>query len=177
MLSSIDSRPPLAYDLFSGSGSALEAFREAGWQVVTVDTERWGRPSIQADVRQLPLHKKPDFLWASPPCTEYSTANPRRQAIERPNYELWWATLRIIRELEPRWWVIENVRGAARWWGLPAFHYGPFYLWTNLSEIRMRATDRPPRKTDHRSPRLRARIPPELSEAVLVAVARSGRVR
>lgn len=114
-----------AIDLFAGTGSATRYFEEAGWTVDKVDILQ-GR-----DVRE--YHpSKADFVWASPPCTEYSYSN-RKFATWESKYEtapkLWRDSLRVVREARPRFWIIENVKGAQQVWGRAPYHYGSFFLW------------------------------------------------
>jgi hypothetical protein len=52
------------------------------------------------------------------------------------------AALRVIEECQPTWWVIENVRGAVKWFapilGEPKQVHGPFYLWGSFPPFRCR---------------------------------------
>ena len=59
--------------------------------------------------------KRVDLLWASPPCQPYSRAGARKGADDARDG--WPATLAAIREVRPRWVVIENVVGspASEW--------------------------------------------------------------
>lgn len=72
-----------------------------------------------------------DLVWASPPCTQLSTASRKRDV--GAGLVLVRAALRIIDEIRPRWWVLENVHGATRaigdLIGPPVACYGSFYLW------------------------------------------------
>ena len=64
-----------------------------------------------------------DFIWASVPCTTFSVASigkhwdldglPKTEECIK-NLRLLYHTLRIIRELRPQYWVIENPRGMMR---------------------------------------------------------------
>ncbi len=65
-------------ELFSGSGQISAAFREHGWDTVTLDSD----PRCGADLQMSALDfqpathldaKKIDLVWASPLCTFYST--------------------------------------------------------------------------------------------------------
>jgi hypothetical protein len=42
---------------------------------------------------------------------------------------LWLEALRVIKEAAPRYWVIENVKGAQQRWGRAPYHYGAYFLW------------------------------------------------
>ena len=65
-------------DLFSGTGSAAQIFREKGFQVLTLDNNPKFHPDILCDIREWDYKVYPegyfDFIAMSPPCTEYSTA-------------------------------------------------------------------------------------------------------
>lgn len=147
-------------DLFSGTRAATAPWARRGYNVICVDNDPRTRPDILADVRALPIAGRPIFIWASPPCQQYSLANQAR----RPDLSLWEATLEVIRELAPRFWVIENVRGACRYWGIPAARWGPWFIWANF-RIRVPRSSAPP-KMRHRDPAERARIPTLLANAV-----------
>ena len=86
----------------------------------TVDIEDRFEPTICCDIRSLcphavrKLYGRPDFLWFSPPCTEFSRLN-RKKRQER-DYEVALALvercLEFIHILQPsRGFVIENPRG------------------------------------------------------------------
>lgn len=113
-------------DLFSGTRSATRFFAQVGDQVEYVD--------ILDGIDALEYHAPHafDFVWASPPCQEYSYFN-RKFGTWESKYDtsdaLWLAALRIIKEARPRWWIIENVKGAQQRWGRAPYHYGPFFLW------------------------------------------------
>lgn len=74
-----------AVDLFSGTGSATRIFRQRGHYVFTVELDEKFDADLHADVRELtPLDlmepfrwRRPDFIWASIPCTSYSTGSFR----------------------------------------------------------------------------------------------------
>ncbi len=128
----------LAVDLFAGTQAATAAFRARGWRVVTVDLSRAGRPDVVADVGRLPLAGTVDFLWASPPCTEFSSANARvDHRTKRPSLELVFATLAAVCGLRPRYWILENVRGAIPFLGIPVQKIGPWCLWGYFPPLRV----------------------------------------
>lgn len=80
---------------------------------------------------------KVELVWASPPCTQFSTA--RAELIEHPSMEILEACMDIIDHLNPTWWIIENVRGAVRHFekplGPPTQVIGPFYLWGKFPHL------------------------------------------
>jgi C-5 cytosine-specific DNA methylase len=171
----------LAVDLFAGTGAATRAFVDAGWRVVTVDLvpprgarrREWLRPGrlpIAGDVRALPLQiaEPVDFLWASPPCTDFSDANPARPA--RPSLELVVAALEAVAQLRPRFWILENVRGAIPFLGIPVQKVGPWCLWGYFPALRVSLDMQLHRKTRRRSAVARATVPYALSHAALTAV-------
>ena len=165
----------IALDLFSGTGAATAAFRRAaGWSVFALDLDQARRPDVVADVRRLPFAGGIDFLWASPPCTEFSDANPEnRTAIAgRPSLECVAATLAAVRDLRPRFWILENVRGAIPFLGIPVQKIGPWCLWGYFPPIQVSVGLVNWRKSRFRSAADRGRIPDALSEAVYRSVSR-----
>lgn len=122
-------------DLCSGFGGASAAMRERGWTTIRVDIEPRVKPDVVADIGALPFRPFPvDLLWVSPTCTEYSRYDQPGLFPDRklPDLKLWHTAERIIAEWQPRFWIIENVRGAIKFHGRPPYHVGSRYLWTNL---------------------------------------------
>jgi len=120
-------------DLFSGLGGFSEAFLLAGDEVVRVENNpllsEVPATTIQ-DVKDMrdrlrrfqnegqPI-RKIDLVVASPPCLNFSLAYsaPRSIAARRgedwnPSMEWFEVTMEIIKILNPKWWVIENVIGS-----------------------------------------------------------------
>ena len=120
--------------------------------MTTVDLDPKFRPSIIADVRW--MHFKAgafDVVLAAPPCQAFSCASmgyhwkygPDRSVLE--GLEVVRACFRIIREVRPALYVLENPRGKLRKCiGLPtetiyycsygSDHQKPTDLWHNLPE-------------------------------------------
>tara|TARA_Y100000361_G_scaffold82548_2_gene73020 strand:+ start:1303 stop:1950 length:648 start_codon:yes stop_codon:yes gene_type:complete len=124
-------------DLFSGLGGASEAMvRSGNWEVLRIEnnpllsgvehTEMIDviefRDELAKMIEEGYTPEPVDLLWASPPCVEFSLAYSSPQSIANRNNEpyepcmdLLLATLDIIDMIQPRYWVIENVRGAKKW--------------------------------------------------------------
>lgn len=124
-------------DLFSGLGGASESMnRSPNWEIMRIEnnpllsgiehTEQICVLEFRDNLRQLiedGFQPQPvDLLWASPPCREFSLAYSSPQSIARregkeyePSMDLLQATMDIIDMIQPRYWVIENVRGAKKW--------------------------------------------------------------
>ena len=105
-------------DLFCGLRGASAAMLDRGWDVIGVDNRAELEPDVLADVRTY-RYKGPaiDLVWASPPCVEFAKTDKRcwYPNAPEPSMELVNAALRIVCEVAPRWWLLENVRGARRW--------------------------------------------------------------
>ena len=168
---------PFMIDLFSGLGGASAAMRDRGWTVLTVDNEKKFKPDIVADISELSLitAEPVDLLWASPPCTEFSAMSMPWSRAKRggapPGLELVDAAVCLVDELQPRWWVIENVRGARPYLKHLPFigHAGPVYLWGEMPDgytADLRALRVAPykEKITGKRPDLRSKIPREISE-------------
>jgi hypothetical protein len=97
-------------DLFSGTGSVRSVFQDSGWDTVSLDRDL--PADIQCDIMDWDYHVyEPGhfhFIWASPPCTEYSIAKTVGiRKIEHANAVVQ-RTLEIIRYLRPTFYAIEN---------------------------------------------------------------------
>lgn len=168
---------PIMYDLCSGLGGASEGFKTRGWQVITLDNDPKFGPDIVADLTTWTYNgpDRPRFIWASPPCLEFSRESMpwTRRGIE-PDLEIVRACKRIIDEARPKYWIIENVRGAVPFFrdllGTPALIVGPFYLWGFIPPIgRVRLNMVKKESLSGKDRELRAKIPISLSTAIAVA--------
>lgn len=162
----------VALDLFCGTAGATAAFRSrSDWEVIGIDNDPRRAADVLADARKLPITGKVDFIWASPPCQEFSTMPPGR-AARRPSLDLIFATLSAVRDLRPKYWIMENVVGAIPFLGAPLQKIGPFCLWGYFPRIVAPLEVVTHRKmcADRRTAVARAAVPPALSEAVYQAV-------
>jgi len=115
--------------LFSGYGGFSLGLRLAGLQTRTVAYVEWDKypqAIIKARIKDRYLDDAPifsdissfrgeqfrgvvDIITAGFPCQPHSVAGLQRGADDDRNK--WPDTLRVIREVEPRWVILENVPG------------------------------------------------------------------
>ncbi|MEB3756865.1 MAG: DNA cytosine methyltransferase [Desulfurococcales archaeon] len=124
-------------DLFSGAGGFSRGFEEAGFKsILAVEnhpavskTYKENFPNavvLSEDIKRINIDvisnyveqpKNIDVIIASPPCEPFTGANPKRQKhpIDRlyrdPAGQLFLHAIRIIGEIQPRIFFIENVKG------------------------------------------------------------------
>jgi hypothetical protein len=164
-------------DLFSGLGGASAAMRERGWVVTTMDNNRDFHPDIVADIKDYHRFAGLSFclIWASPPCEEFSREfMPWCKTGKEPSMELVEAAWRVIQSLHSRFWVIENTRGAVKWFepllGPPAWISNPIYLWGHFPPLpKLRLNMRKEKMSSTRSAE-RAKIPYEVSLAMAISI-------
>ena len=118
-------------ELFAGSRSFSKVAESYGSEVFTTDYQDFENIDLVANVLDLSAKDfpyKPDFLWASPPCTTFSVAScqyhwtaPDKEGARFPKSDaaalglsLIQKTLDLIKELEPKYFVIENPKGILR---------------------------------------------------------------
>ena len=155
-------------ELFAGTRSISKAFEEKGHQTFSVEwNKNFENITLYADINKLTSSEilnllggeKPDIIWVSPDCTTYSISaisHHRRKnettgsldpvseyakQCDETNRHV----IELIEELNPKYWFIENPRGALRkmdfMQGLPRYtitycQYGdnrmkPTDIWTN----------------------------------------------
>lgn len=123
-------------DLFAGMGGASAAMVKHGWYVERIEND----PALTAtpvDVRDYRgIAGTFDLVWASPPCSEFAReAMPWCRTGVAPSLDMLFESQRIIGEVKPRFWVIENVQGAAPWFDTllgPHIKCGACYLWGKM---------------------------------------------
>ena len=122
-----DEHEPLKIlELFCGTKSFSKVAEEQGHRCFSIDNNPKFNPSLCISVMDLSINDipfKPDIIWASPPCQCFSVASigrnwkgnyePKRDET-KVAIELVKTTLDLIKELKPKFWVIENPRGVLR---------------------------------------------------------------
>jgi hypothetical protein len=133
---------PTLLDLCCGLGGWSIGFYRAGFDCTGIDILDLAYPYrlLLEDVRTFHTDKKYDVVVASPPCTEFSSLT--RLAIARgqrgprdiaAGVGLVNGCLRIIEEVNPKFWILENVAGSEEHivplLGKPKLKRGPWRLW------------------------------------------------
>lgn len=162
-------------DLCSGLGGASAAMKDRGWEVITLDVNPDFNPDIIADLNTWSYNgPTPDLVWISIPCTEFSRESmPWCRTGEKPDLALYHSAMRIVREIPDTIWVLENVRGAIRYFGKPKQIIGPFCLWGNFPPIISKCKMK--RKIDAKGSGAkraaeRAKIPYPISESLAIII-------
>lgn len=123
-------KQPIAIDLFAGAGGFGLGFEMAGFSVPlsveidawACDTLRYNRPDvtvIQNDIRNFDTERsvkeicilKPDIIIGGPPCQGFSVAGPALKDPKDPRNSLFLNFAQWISFLEPKVFVMENVKG------------------------------------------------------------------
>ncbi len=113
-------------ELFAGSRSIGKAAESLGYDVFSSDVNDFDKIDYVVDILNFDVKKvtfKPDIIWASPPCTYFSVASigkhwNKDHSPKSENALLGVAfvkkTIDIIKDLNPKFWYIENPRGKLR---------------------------------------------------------------
>lgn len=166
-------------ELFAGTRSIGKAFEKRGHEVFSVEWNKdFENIDLYADILTVTAEDiiqrfgKPDVIWASPDCTTFSIAAISHHRRKNPvtgnldpvsDYAKFCDrvdkhVLQLIRELNPRYYFIENPRGGMRkmeWMqGLPRYTvtYCQYETDKPVMERRMKPTDI---WTNHPDPRFK----------------------
>lgn len=175
-------------DLCSGLGGASEAFVQAGWEVLRIDNnplmsgvphtntidifdfEEWVEDGL------VDLQLEPDLIWFSPPCLEFSLAYSAPRP-DKPSLGILKCGIRIIEMLKPKYFVIENVKGAIKHFepllGKPVQINQAYILWGVFPGFVPPPFPSKAEKDKRWSPirsNIRAQVPIELSHSLLEAI-------
>ena len=146
-----------------------------GWTTISVDNDPRVSPDVLADVREWQYQgERPDLIWASPPCTEFSREFfPWTRTGRSPDMSIYLACRKIIDASRPRWWIIENTRGAVPYFGPYQAVFYPYYLWGRFPPLgRVDLIGRRHKDSYASTAKAeRAKIPYALSRAVAHAIA------
>ena len=175
-------------ELFAGTRSIGKAFEAHGHEVFSIEWDKkFDHISLYADIGTVTASEimekfgRPDVIWASPDCTTFSMAAISRHKRKNPvtgnldpvsDYAKFCDkvdahVVDLIRELNPKYWFIENPRGGMRkmpWMqGLPMYtvtycQYGDFRMkptdiWTNHPNPQFKPPCKNGDKCHERNPR------------------------
>ena len=120
----------IVFDLFAGAGGFGLGFEQAGFEVSLAleidawacDTLRQNHPDmtiIQTDIRGFANPQvikavskiRPDIIIGGPPCQGFSIAGPAQKDLKDPRNTLFKDFAKWIEVLEPKSFVMENVKG------------------------------------------------------------------
>ena len=113
-------------EFFCGTKSFSNVAKKQGHEVFTIDFNPKFNPDMVTDmlyfnVKQLPKKwRNPDMIWCSPPCETFSlSGNSMYMGFPtKPKtyigLALAFKCIELIRELKPKYWVIENPRAGLR---------------------------------------------------------------
>lgn len=121
-------------ELFAGTRSIGKAFEAKGHKVYSVEWDKKHQNiDLYADISKVTAEQilrefgKPDIIWASPDCTSYSIAGISHHRTKDENGNLEPKSeyakfcdmtnkhvLKLIKELNPKYFFIENPRGGLR---------------------------------------------------------------
>lgn len=113
-------------ELFAGSRSFSKVAEEFGMKTFTTDIKEFDKIDYVCDILDFDVSKipfKPDIIWASPPCTYFSVASighhwnkdhtPKTEQAKL-GVKIVQKTIDIIKQLNPKFFFIENPRGKLR---------------------------------------------------------------
>ena len=145
----------ITLELFSGTESFSKVARELNHFTYTIDNEEKFNPDLCKDILNINIKKELgnvnyDIIWASPPCTSFSVASigsswcgnyhPKRvETALGMAYVL--QTLKIIEELKPKYWFIENPRGVLRKMAFMEGLHRKTITYCRYGDTRMKPTD------------------------------------
>ena len=122
-------------ELFAGTRSISKAFEKSGHETFSVEWDKdFENITLYADISELTADMviemcggRPDVIWASPDCATYSIAAISHHRMREPSGNLAPKSeyakfcdktnthmLDLIRELNPKYYFIENPRGGMR---------------------------------------------------------------
>ena len=131
-------------DLYCGLGGWAKGFVEKGDNVTGYDiidfSEKYPGKFVKADLLASSDFPSADIVVASPPCTDFSKSSfpltwksVQRYPPDIPKaLQLFNRVYEIVEMVKPKYYIIENVRGAEKYVGKARMHIGSRYFWGNF---------------------------------------------
>jgi len=189
-------------DLCSGLGGFSEAFVAAGHEVLRIENNPLLAEVPHTDIIDLfdvrdlleenvadngdAFLRNVDIILFSPPCYEFSLAFDAPRAVwarenagipYEPSMDLLECGMEIIELLKPKYWIIENVRGASPYFsqllGRARQINEAYFFWGNFPSFVPETFPSKAEKDERWNPlraNVRGKIPIEISEALLAAI-------
>ena len=123
-----------AVELFAGAGglgmgvskagfTPLEIVERDKWCCDTINRNRWGRKQLvrawpeplQSDIRDLDFERlegRVELVSGGPPCQPFSLGGKHRAHAD--DRDMWSEAVRVLRQVKPRAFIFENVKGLTR---------------------------------------------------------------
>src|SRR2546427_3016063 len=162
LIMGIQTRAMIFFDGMCGMGGMSVGFRRQGFDCIGLDKVDAGYPYtlLLEDIQEFDGNEwkgKVDVAHFSPPCQDFSQFSKSSMVIKvrgppdpERGMKLVREAVRVLKEMEPRFWTIENVKGARKHFypllGWPVFHNGPWNLWGKFPKF-MLADSKPLQKT------------------------------
>ena len=140
-------------ELFAGTKSFSKAASGKGFKTFTSDIDPAFITNLTKDILELSakdLPRNPLMIWASPPCEGFSVAsigkhwnkdNTPKTEKAKNSVRMVEKTLELIKELKPKYWVIENPRGKLRKLAIMEGLHRHTVTYCQYGDIRMKPTD------------------------------------
>jgi len=189
-------------DLCSGLGGFSEAFVAAGHEVLRIENNPLLAEVPHTDIIDLfdvrdlleenvadngdAFLRNVDIILFSPPCYEFSLAFDAPRAVwarenagipYEPSMDLLECGMEIIELLKPKYWIVENVRGASPFFsqilGRARQINDAYFFWGNFPSFVPAMFPSKAEKDERWNPlraNVRGKIPLEISEALLAAI-------
>jgi len=140
-------------ELFCGTKSFSNVAERMSYKTFTIDNNPKFKPDMCVDMMQfnkkmLPKEwRNPDIIWCSPPCETFSLSGNSYYHGYPTNSKAYiglalvYKCLELIRELKPKYWIIENPRAGLRsvWFMKPLEKTTVSYC--QYGDTRMKPTD------------------------------------
>ncbi|WP_218970433.1 DNA cytosine methyltransferase [Cytobacillus gottheilii] len=122
---------PVIVDLFCGAGGMSLGFKQAGYKIAfandiepsCIETYSFNHPELPKEyiyhedinniideIEERIRYKDVDVVIGGPPCQGFSNAN-RQRIIDDPRNKLYKSFVKIVENIQPKFFVMENVQG------------------------------------------------------------------